>query len=374
MGGPYQTNSSSKLNVQITAGFALIVMVFFIVAMLTTSENHTRFSSSVLHQWIAQVQSDWFVHLLGVENRYYLDPLNDSSTPNLAALAFELTTNINLEDPRTFLGRELPGFSNFDDTLVIAGEGTDFTTMPMESTPPPEVQQEKALTSSQHGDRDEKERMKWGVDNEEPLIHIIHSHSRESFLPEIDREDATHPEINIIKVGKYLASKFREHGLPVEVAEHDIQQKLNDRDWPYNRSYEMSREIILEAKTEYDGLEFFFDLHRDSQPRDITTVTINGEVYARTMFVIGEGNPGYEKNLAMAEEIHHRLEDQFPGLSRGVIMSGGQGVNGVYNQDLSPNSMVIEFGGIDNNFEEVYRSVDVFADVFQGFIYEELND
>ncbi|QQK74505.1 stage II sporulation protein P [Salicibibacter cibarius] len=60
-------------------------------------------------------------------------------------------------------------------------------------------------------------------------------------------------------------------------------------------------------------------------------------------------------------------------LSRGVMTSGGAGVDGVYNQDLSPNSMTIEFGGVDNTFEEVYRSADAVAEVIQEYIYEELD-
>ena len=41
------------------------------------------------------------------------------------------------------------------------------------------------------------------------------------------------------------------------------------------------------------------------------------------------------------------------------------GNNGVYNQDLSDNAMLIEIGGVDNTFEEMYLTVDAFADVFQ---------
>ncbi|SDI34538.1 stage II sporulation protein P [Natribacillus halophilus] len=367
--------SLSKAKVQSTVMglIAFIVMTFLIIAMLTTAENHSRFASSALNDWTAQMQSDWFVHLLGAENRYYLDAMHDPSPPSLTTAAFEIATNMNLEDPRTFLGREIPGFSGFDDTLVIAGQGTDFTNMSIESGPPAEEHlDELPETDEEASDAVEDDPPE--IDDEEPIIHLLHSHSRESFLPEIEGGDPNHPETNIVQVGQYFADQLREHGLPVEVSEHDIQAKLNERDWDYSQSYDMSREILVEDMEENDELAFFFDLHRDSVAREHTTATINDDVYARTFFVIGEDHPDYEQNLAMAEDLHNRLEEQWPGLSRGVITRGGAGVNGVYNQDLSPNAMLIEFGGVDNTFEEVYRSADAMAEVLQEYIHEEMEE
>ncbi len=58
---------------------------------------------------------------------------------SLSNLAFRLTTSINPDDPRSLLGRELPGFALFDGRIVVAGEGTDYTNLPIESAPPMEV-------------------------------------------------------------------------------------------------------------------------------------------------------------------------------------------------------------------------------------------
>ncbi|QDI89759.1 stage II sporulation protein P [Salicibibacter halophilus] len=369
--------SLSKTNIQsiFMAGIAFVVMTFLIVSMLTTADNHSRFASSALHDWTAEMQSDWFVHLLGAENRYYLDALPNASTPSLTTAALELATNMNLEDPRTFLGQELPGFSGFDDTLVVAGQGTDFTNMSIESAPPSEdVLQEQASSDETSGGEGQEEEGSANIDSGNPLIHISHAHNREAFHSEIEGDEDLHPEENIVKVGEYFADAFREHDLPVEVSDDDVTGMLDEEGLDYSQSYEMNREIVEEAKEEHEELEFFFDLHRDSVGREHTAVTINEEVYARTFFVIGEDHPDYEQNLEMATEIHNRLEERWPGLSRGVITRGGAGVNGVYNQDLSPNSMLIEFGGVDNTYEEVYRSADALAEVLQEYIHEELEE
>lgn len=44
--------------------------------------------------------------------------------------------------------------------------------------------------------------------------------------------------------------------------------------------------------------------------------------------------------------------------------------NGVYNQNLSGKSILIEFGGVDNTFEELNRSADALADVFSDFYWQ----
>ncbi|WP_425489437.1 stage II sporulation protein P [Geomicrobium halophilum] len=38
------------------------------------------------------------------------------------------------------------------------------------------------------------------------------------------------------------------------------------------------------------------------------------------------------------------------------------------NEDLSPNSMLIEFGGVENTLQEMYRSADAVAEVLQAYI------
>ena len=44
--------------------------------------------------------------------------------------------------------------------------------------------------------------------------------------------------------------------------------------------------------------------------------------------------------------------------------------NGVYNQDVSNKAMLIEIGGVDNDLNELYRSVDAFTEVFSEYYWE----
>jgi stage II sporulation protein P len=64
------------------------------------------------------------------------------------------------------------------------------------------------------------------------------------------------------------------------------------------------------------------------------------------------------------------LDKKYPGLSRGIFEQKGKGVNGVYNQDLSNNAMLIEFGGVDNNLDELKNTVAAVSDVFSEYYWQ----
>lgn len=367
--------SFKRITITVIVG---IMALFIITGMLTAFEPGYGLSSSTVHAWSNYVSSDALVYMMGTENPYFTQVLpEESKPPNFSSLVFELATSLNPEDPRSLLRRELPGFALFDGEIIIAGDGTDFTNMPIESAPPMEVMMAEREASQESLKKLEQQREN---EIESPpvstegrkVVHIIHSHSRESFFPELNNADAAfHETVNITLVGERLGRELEKRGIGVEVDTSDIPAILNNRNWVYGQSYQASREIVKEAMSSNNDLEFFFDIHRDAQPRNITTVTINNVEYARTMFVIGKNNKNYEKNLQLATELHNLLEEQYPGLSRGVFHPpGGSGSNGRYNQDLSANSILIEIGGIDNTLEEAYRSAEVFAEVFSEFYWD----
>ncbi|SDI85198.1 stage II sporulation protein P [Alteribacillus bidgolensis] len=349
------------------------LFIMFLVAVLTSVEQDKYFSSRNLHAWSSHVQNELLAAFFIYENRYFLNA-DEITNPAVSSMVFEFVTRLDIKDPRTLLGQELPGFASFDGKIIVAGDGTDFTNMPVESAPPMEVlMEEREATSKRLEIAEETEDSpNQEAAGENPIAHIIHSHSRESYLPELEEgtEVAFHPEVNITLVGERLGKELEKRGISTQVNKTDIEQKLHENGWDFPQSYDVSREVLQEAISQNEELELFFDLHRDSQTRDVTTVTINGETLARTMFVIGENNPDYEKNLEMATDLHNKLEENYPGLSRGVITKGGSGSNGRYNQDLSENSVLVEMGGMENNLEETYRTTEILAEVISEQYFE----
>ncbi len=337
-------------------------------------------TSAQLKGFSEHLTDEVFIYLMGTENPYFTQELPEGSEPpQVSSLVFELATSLDPDDPRSLLGQELPGIGHFGGDIIVAGEGLDFTTMPVESAPPMEVMMEEREAATER--LDEMDEMREAIaeltDGEEPdkMVHIIHSHNRESFLPELkgdsdNPDDAFHDSVNITLAGERLGQELAKRGIGADVDTSDISSSLSERGWQYGQSYDVSREIVEEAMTENDELTFFFDVHRDSIRRENTTANINGEDYAQTIFVIGTNNENFERNTLFAEELHERLQDQYYGLSRGVYAPESAGTNGLYNQDLSENSIIIEFGGVDNTLDEVYRSVEAFAEVFAEFYFE----
>ena len=185
-----------------------------------------------------------------------------------------------------------------------------------------------------------------------------------------DPDLAFHRSVNVTKVGQKLAEELEKRGIGAEESPVDIQRRLTEKRMKYYQSYDMSREVVMQAMGRNRDLQYLIDIHRDSRRRKYTTVTINGVDYARVVFIIGGENANYEKNLQLATQLHHLLQKKYPGLSRGVIEKKGAETNGKFNQDLSENAMLIEFGGVDNTFEELFRTAAAVADVFSEYYWQ----
>ncbi|TWT08072.1 stage II sporulation protein P [Planococcus sp. CPCC 101016] len=205
------------------------------------------------------------------------------------------------------------------------------------------------------------------------VIYIYHSHSREAFLPYLKNtdqpEEAYHSRANITLVGEMLGNSLERRGLGTTVNFNDIVQELNSRELDYGSSYFVSGEHVKAAQKVNSDLEIFLDIHRDSLRKDSTTIEKNEEGYARLLFVVGTGHKEFEKNLAFAEGLHQQLEIHYPGLSKGILEKDSSQGNGVYNQNLSPNSVIVEIGGVDNTVEELHRTVDALADVLSDYYW-----
>lgn len=203
------------------------------------------------------------------------------------------------------------------------------------------------------------------------VVYIYFSHNRESFLPYFSKgtspDMAYHSKFNVSIVGERFCKRLRRNGVGSSVSTEDIIPLLHKRGLGYNSSYSVSREMILNEKNK--DLDIYLDIHRDSLPRGYTTTLIKGDRFARILFVIGSGHESFEANLAFTKDINALLEKRYPGLSKGIIMKDKSQGNGVYNQDLSPKSMIVEIGGVENNIEELYRSADALGDAVSQYYW-----
>ena len=81
-------------------------------------------------------------------------------------------------------------------------------------------------------------------------------------------------------------------------------------------------------------------------------------------------NPKYNENLNFTEYINSKINEKYPGLSKGIYKKGGPGVNGVYNHDFSPYTILIEIGGEGNNTTEVMNTTVAVSEILKEVILE----
>ncbi|MFS0865429.1 stage II sporulation protein P [Fredinandcohnia sp. 179-A 10B2 NHS] len=356
--------------------FISVVLACFILAGTVATVNKEIIYSGSVGSTIENLPTQWLQQLVGMENHYWSDG-NQSS--EILSMGFEFFTNIRIDDIRTLIGNELPGYAFFDSEIVVPGDGTDFSSLPYESAPPLDV----LLQEREMADEQLEELNRGSNSNDPPVsspsdknVFVYHSHSWESYLPllglpdDADENKAVDAKTNITLIGDLLGKELEQRGVGALVDKSNIGQLLKEKEWTTGKSYDVSRSIVEAAQSGNKNLQYFIDIHRDSQRKKLTTATVNGKSYARLAFVLGKENGNYEKNLAFATELHEALNKKYPGLSRGIIAKYGEGVNGVYNQDLSPNLLVVEVGGVDNDMKELKNSIAALADVISEYYWK----
>jgi stage II sporulation protein P len=374
-------NPFKMISVKFIFRSVLIVLVMFITISLVVVSN-VNITSLKWSNSIGILNGEkLFVYFFKFENHAFFQKLNKPvmTMPKITTLVFQIATTIKPTDARTFLGNEIPGLRIHETEIVVAGEGTNLTNLPNESSPPHKVllnerkASEESLKGSQPTDDDQPK------NPENKTVFIYQTHSWESFLPVLT--DAEKPDdaissderVNVIGLGKRLANNLMREGIGVEQDKTNMTQELLRKGWQSTKAYTESREIVEAAAADNNQLNYFIDIHRDSLRRDVTTKTINGKSYARLYFVVGRENKHYLENLELAKALNTELELNYPGISRGVFLKTYKDGNGLYNQDISKNAMLLEIGGVDNSLTELHNTVDVFSNVLVEY-YRKSNE
>lgn len=357
----------------------IFIVLFTSIGLMTTSKPSSRLSSAIFSNWMNQMDGSVFTYLFSMEQPGLL-LVNDMEQPSffMAEAWLQMVTSVRMKDAKSLLSQEIPGFSTYENRIVVAGEGMDdIDPLAHESGPPLEtifrereaIDDTKDTEEQPAGDKAPEQ-----TTDGKKVVFLYNSHNRESFLPhlpdETDTDNAYHEEVNITKISDRLHDKLAEAGIGAQVDDTDIMQVLRDKDWKYSKSYDASRPVVETALKDNKDIQYVMDVHRDSLPRDKTIKKVDGKTYATILFVVGAEHKNYEKNLSLATKLHYAIEEQYPGISKGVITKEGANSNGVYNQDLSENALLLEIGGYENTLDEMYLSADVIAEVFSELYWD----
>lgn len=197
---------------------------------------------------------------------------------------------------------------------------------------------------------------------QEPLVYIYNTHQTEEY---IDKENT------VLTAAHYLKEKLEQLGISTIVEEKNIKETIEENNLNYSESYKASRVNLENIKNKYPNIKIFIDLHRDSIGKNLSTITIGNKEYAKVLFVIGKEHNNYTQNLEFTSEINNLIIKNYPQLTKGILEKEGPGVNGIYNQDIGVNVILMEVGGFENTFEEVKNTLDIMSNIIKEKIYEE---
>lgn len=321
-------STKKKKSKKIIFYFIIIYVIFsitFYYSMRNSSEkNNTKFIKFLLNGGNSHMVSDYkIVNIVNSTTKYLF--------------------NIDIKKPSSILSTSVLMYGNGDNLKDIEDDYSNL--------------EELKKVSSYMEDPNP-------VDIDNPIVYIYNSHQLENYKStNLDIYGITP---NVLMAAYLLKEKLNEKGISTIVESTNMSDFLTANGWDYSNSYAASRVFILDKKNKYPSLKYFIDIHRDSVHN--TTIEIDNKNYAQILFVIGLEHDNYKENSSVTNSINDLVNKYYKGLSKGVLEKKGINVNGIYNQDISPNSILIEVGGVDNNIDEVLNTLEAISNVLDYYI------
>lgn len=181
------------------------------------------------------------------------------------------------------------------------------------------------------------------------------THSDESYEP-TDGASSITPRGSIYDVAQALKSNLEQRGVKVY---YDDSTHLPHDSGAYKRSRSTAANLLE------NGVDAIFDIHRDGikDPAQYET-TIKGEEASMVRLLVGRANQNQAENKEFAVEIKAVADKLYPELIRDIYIG-----KGTYNQDLSPNSVLLEFGTHTIDKERAENATQYMAAAIEKTLY-----
>ena len=311
----------------------LFFCIFFVLLLFLL------FKSFILTTKLASSNEEFLNKLLNDSNHYILYK-NVNGNPIYSFV--KLITKIDIKEPKSILEKSLKYKTNNMNISYTASDDV------------------YSLNSDYIEDTNKDNNI------ENPIVYIYNTHQLEEYNKTNLEEYNIKP--NVLMASYILREYLNRNNIKTVVETADITDFLNVNGWNYSKSYNASRFYLDEAIKKYPNLKLIIDLHRDAIEYNASTVTINDKKYAKVLFVVGLDYENYQPNLDLANSLNNLINSKYPGLSRGVLKKSGKNVNGIYNQDLKNNIVLIECGGYQNNIDEVMNTMIALSDVIKKYL------
>ena len=190
---------------------------------------------------------------------------------------------------------------------------------------------------------------KSGDTGKTPTVCLYCTHTDESYVPS-DGTESQDEGGGILDVAQAFQGALEVQGFKVVLDEtnhvpHDA--------GAYRRS---RRTAIGLIKSEQPTA--VFDIHRDATPVEEYEAEVDGQQASRVRIVIGRKNPNQDVNEELAYRVKAIADKEYPGLIKDVFIG-----KGAYNQELSPRSLLLEFGTHEMDKERVIEATKPLAQV-----------
>ena len=210
-------------------------------------------------------------------------------------------------------------------------------------------------------------------------VLIVHTHTTESYAEKSQdwyskkyNHRTTDKSESVVAVADEIEKKLNKAGIRTLhiTTYHDYPE--------YTGAYDRARNTIKKYLKKYPSIEMVIDVHRDAMTTDDgtkikPTATINGKKAAQVMIITGCDNEGkldfsgWRDNSVMAVQLQKKMADRYEGLARPLYFAPFR-----YNMDLTPNSLLIEFGTDVNTLSEAKYSGQLvgncLADVLEKYV------
>lgn len=196
-----------------------------------------------------------------------------------------------------------------------------------------------------------------GPGRSETAVLIYHAHATENYGPSESHSEGGRAG-HVVDVGRTFAAWLDDAGIN---AIHDT-AVYDHPSWA--GAFENAAQAVSSLLHQQPDVSAVFDIHRDAIESDVgkdfTTVNIDGRPVARILLVVGDqNNPYARENAEFAERVKARMDEMYPGLSRGIRIQRAD-----YNGRLHPNAVQVFIGDYRyNTVEEANEAARLFAHV-----------
>lgn len=161
----------------------------------------------------------------------------------------------------------------------------------------------------------------------------------------------------VMDAAALLGNELQNKGYTVVLETNDFKAYGNANGLDYNESYAISYKFLNDALVDYGGFDLIIDLHRDAIPREASYLETEGKTYAKMMMVVGGLSDNADTVTQRASTLNDIINTQVNGIMRSTMTR-----EAYYNQQVHPNTILIELGGQINPFDEIKNSIPVLAE------------